>query len=218
MYLDELSVKADKNLLEFLPEDLSPEAKDLALYPNLEKVPLEDMRELMTIIIEFNKKINSFLTLLDLKMSSREKMTEMQRALVGARNFMFFRMKKDIMQEILEKTKTTNQDEITIDRPMAARHRDKGEIDVKGQFSIYGQLYRIFNQKANSNYRNPERIFKVNYRGEGSIDAGGPYNEVMSNICEELQSNYLKLFVKTPNNANNLGEHRDCWTINPAFD
>ena len=34
-------------------------------------------------------------------------------------------------------------------------------------------------------------------------------------MCNELQSEYLDLFIKTPNNKNNLGESRDKYIINP---
>ena len=34
-------------------------------------------------------------------------------------------------------------------------------------------------------------------------------------MCDELQSDYLDLFIKTPNNASNLGKLRDKYIINP---
>jgi hypothetical protein len=34
--------------------------------------------------------------------------------------------------------------------------------------------------------RNSERLYKVEFYGEGGIDAGGPYNESISIICDEL--------------------------------
>jgi hypothetical protein len=116
----------------------------------------------------------------------------------------------------MEKTKNDSRTEINIDRPKAARHRNKKEVDSEGLFSIFGQIYRAMSAVINSNYRNSERIYKVNYRGEGSIDAGGPYNESMSNMCDELMSSFLRLLVPTSNNTNNMGEHRDAWIVNPS--
>ena len=52
-------------------------------------------------------------------------------------------------------------------------------------------------------------------QGEQAIDAGGPYHETISLMCNELQSDYLDLFIKTPNNKNNLGELRDKYIVNP---
>lgn len=52
-------------------------------------------------------------------------------------------------------------------------------------------------------------------QGEGSIDAGGPYRESLTNICSEIESDNLPLLIKTANNRNNHGEFRDCWVPNP---
>ena len=49
------------------------------------------------------------------------------------------------------------------------------------------------------------QIFRVEFKGEGSIDAGGPYRETLTNICNELQSAALPLLIPTPNNKNNHG-------------
>ena len=51
--------------------------------------------------------------------------------------------------------------------------------------------------------------------GEDAIDAGGPYHEILSDICKDLESDYIELFIKTPNNKNNLGEHKDGYMLNP---
>jgi len=61
-------------------------------------------------------------------------------------------------------------------------------------------------------------VFKVNFVGEGSVDAGGPYNEVISAITEELQSKFLTLLVPTSNNTHNVGDNRDAWIVNPSAD
>lgn len=60
------------------------------------------------------------------------------------------------------------------------------------------------------------QIFKVEFKGEGSIDVGGPYRETLTNICNELQSAALPLLIPTPNNKNNHGQFRECWMVNPS--
>ena len=58
-------------------------------------------------------------------------------------------------------------------------------------------------------------IYSIDLVGEKAIDEGGPYHEIISCMCNELQSEYLDLFIKTPNNKNNLGQLRDKYIINP---
>jgi hypothetical protein len=146
----------------------------------------------------------------------KAQLTDLQRFLIGSRSFVFFDIKNKLLKAVLDKTKNDARTEINIDRPKAARHRNKKEVDREGLFSIFGQIFRAMSAVGNTSLRNSERIYKVNYRGEGSIDAGGPYNESMSNMCDELMSSFLRLLVPTSNNTNNMGEYRDAWIINPS--
>ncbi len=60
------------------------------------------------------------------------------------------------------------------------------------------------------------RCLKIEFKGEGSIDAGGPYRDAMANVCKELMSSILPLLIPTPNNKNNHGQYRECWIVNPS--
>ena len=51
--------------------------------------------------------------------------------------------------------------------------------------------------------------------GENAVDAGGPYQEVISIMCGELQSDYIDLFIKTSNNETESGLLRERYIPNP---
>ena len=89
--------------------------------------------------------------------------------------------------------------------------------DVELKETIFGQLFNYFKTYSGEEFRirKNSRFFRVDFQGEGAIDAGGPYHETISLMCNELQSDYLDLFIKTPNNKNNLGELRDKFIANP---
>lgn len=217
MYLDEYVGKvADKNIMKLTNEDINPTPEELIYYPDLEKVPLDDIRELYAILMLFNNEISKDMNLINLHIDSYDTMTELQRVFMGSRNYIFFATKISTFKELLSKTNSDSRPEITVDRPKAMRHRHRKDVDALGQFSIYGQIFRAMNNRNNNEFRNSERIFRVTYRGEAAIDAGGPYNEVISNICDELQSTFLHLLIPTPNNSHNMGENRDCWIVNSS--
>lgn len=48
--------------------------------------------------------------------------------------------------------------------------------------------------------RRPSRAWKIDFQGEGSIDAGGPYHESVSQVCTELMagSQTLPLLIPIP--------------------
>lgn len=217
MYLDEyVSKVADKDVMKLTPEDINPTPEELIYYPDLEKVPIEDIKELYQVLLIFNLEVFKNMSLINLHIESIETMTEMQRVFMGSRNYIFFNIKNQSLKEALTRTNCDVRPEIGVDRPKAMRHRQRKDVDTLGQFSILGQIYRALCNKKNNEFRNSERIFRVNYRGEASTDAGGPYNEVISNMCDELQSSFLTLLIPTPNNLHNMGENRDCWIINPS--
>ena len=90
-------------------------------------------------------------------------------------------------------------------------------IDYEINITIFGQVFHSL-RKLESKYfflNKNEKLFKVTLIGENAVDQGGPYHEIISEMCKDLQSDYLELFIKTPNNKNNLGDLRDKYIINP---
>lgn len=110
---------------------------------------------------------------------------------------------------------------VTIRRRKAAAFAETGAVDHEGVHSIFGQIMQSIkkSQSARECFRMntvDSQILKVEFKGEGSIDAGGPYRETLTNLCNEWQSPVLPLLIPTPNNKNNHGQYRECWMVNPS--
>ena len=58
------------------------------------------------------------------------------------------------------------------------------------------------------------RCYHVDFKGEGSMDYGGPFRDSLVNIARELEDNVLPILIKTPNNRNEHGSFRDCYLLN----
>ena len=114
--------------------------------------------------------------------------------------------------------------EITIDRFKASNFKDKYNEtkipDIQLNETVFGQLFQIFKDINGKEFLKDkgQKLFRVNLGAEGGIDEGGPYREILSDICNDLQSDYIELFIKTPNNKNDIGELRDKYIINPDCD
>ena len=112
---------------------------------------------------------------------------------------------------------------IKVDRYKANSFYDKynegseKKADIELTETIFGQVFHYCEKLDGSKFllNKGDRLFNVNLIGENAIDVGGPYREIISNMCAELQSNYIDLFIKTPNNENNLGLLRDKYITNP---
>ena len=60
-----------------------------------------------------------------------------------------------------------------------------------------------------SSLRLPSRAWKVRLVGEGADDAGGVFDDTITEMCNELESGTVNLFVPTPNSIAETGQYRD---------
>ena len=218
-YVDEKCSTTDKDPMSLTPDDIAPTAQELVHFSLLEKLTSDDLKSIFKLIKDLNIQVKSALPLisLDLKEGTNT-LTQLQKAFLHLRGFLFHKNKQSTLKEFIGRTNTSDQPTIEINRTRAIRQKERGLVDSQGVSSIYGQIYRLMNKYPNRSLRHSERIYRVNFLGEGSIDAGGPYNEVITNMCEELMSRYLPLFVPCPNSEHSLGENRDAWLPNPSSD
>lgn len=65
--------------------------------------------------------------------------------------------------------------------------------------------------------RLPSRAWKVKLVGEGADDAGGVFDDTITEMCEEMLSGAVPLLIPTPNTVNDTGYSRDRYLLNPAL-
>ena len=89
--------------------------------------------------------------------------------------------------------------------------------DIELDETIFGQVFNSLKKKDSKEFllEKNNRLFRVVLQNEHAADSGGPYHDVISNICEELQSDYIDILIKTPNNKNNYDLLNDKYIINP---
>ncbi|XP_061589686.1 probable E3 ubiquitin-protein ligase HERC1 isoform X2 [Cololabis saira] len=64
--------------------------------------------------------------------------------------------------------------------------------------------------------RLPSRAWKVKLVGEGADDAGGVFDDTITEMCQELQSGVVELLIHTPNSFADVGSNTDRYLLNPA--
>ena len=112
---------------------------------------------------------------------------------------------------------------IKVDRFKAKAFYDKFDennkkiSDLELKETIFGQVFQEMKNIDSKEYflETGKRLFIVALQGEHASDSGGPYHEVISNICDELQSEYIDLLIKTPNNKSNYDQLSDKFILNP---
>lgn len=82
---------------------------------------------------------------------------------------------------------------------------------------VYLQIAQQVVQLKAEDLRLPSRAWKVKLVGEGADDAGGVFDDTITEMCLELESGAVSLLVPTPNAKNESGNNRDRYLLNPAM-
>ncbi|CAH0559022.1 unnamed protein product [Brassicogethes aeneus] len=65
--------------------------------------------------------------------------------------------------------------------------------------------------------RLPSRAWKVKLVGEGADDAGGVFDDTITEVCQEITTGIVPLLIPTPNAVNDEGYNRDKYLLNPQL-
>ncbi|KAJ8985353.1 hypothetical protein NQ317_008384 [Molorchus minor] len=65
--------------------------------------------------------------------------------------------------------------------------------------------------------RLPSRAWKVKLVGEGADDAGGVFDDTITEMCQEITTGVVPLLIPTPNSLNDEGFNRDKYLLNPQL-
>ncbi|XP_068081364.1 probable E3 ubiquitin-protein ligase HERC1 [Anabrus simplex] len=82
---------------------------------------------------------------------------------------------------------------------------------------IFIQVARQVVKMKPAELRLPSRAWKVKLVGEGADDAGGVFDDTITEMCQELISGSVPLLVPTPNAVNDTGYNRDRYLLNPQL-
>eukprot|EP01121_Diplochlamys_sp_Union-15-3_P005925 TRINITY_DN1628_c0_g1_i3.p1 TRINITY_DN1628_c0_g1~~TRINITY_DN1628_c0_g1_i3.p1 ORF type:complete len:512 (+),score=59.66 TRINITY_DN1628_c0_g1_i3:105-1538(+) len=192
----------------------------------------------LSILRYLNMKLMHLLELVDFSKSKDN--WNIASSISQIRSIIFTHTKIKVFQKVLAKTQyfpTLQEDEylypqhlphIKVKRSLAATAKEKTDVLEKIKASLFGQVFVRLEREGEYNWlrlrqssvgildAGQKRAFRVTFDGEGVDDNGGPYREVFMDICAELQSNVLPLFIPSPNHEHDVGENREKFVINPT--
>lgn len=162
------------------------------------------------------------------------------------RDFWLSSVKNFICQEILNNTalvrdetpkvhieRLTKEREIMGDKRLDGSKRSKKE-SVDDRNYVFLQAYKQMAEIPPSMLRpikpkgsEPFICFEIIFKGEHVMGEAGPYRQFYSDVSAELQpsllndtdlndTKHLSLFIPSPNRANQLGDFKDKYVINPS--
>jgi len=187
---------------------------------SLKEIDLELIQLRKELLLKFNKAFSAMINYVNVQ--QRNVPGTLSNIHYERRSFSLASVINKMIDTQLNQISEGDRPEIQVNRRKAMAFADEGNIDHEGRYSIYGQILQQLKQHGPSDWSNfrkknvDGRIYRINFKGEGSIDAGGPFRDSLSNIVAEMESGLVPLLIKSPNNRNDFGSNRDCFILDPS--
>eukprot|EP00471_Norrisiella_sphaerica_P000773 CAMPEP_0184486476 /NCGR_PEP_ID=MMETSP0113_2-20130426/7955_1 /TAXON_ID=91329 /ORGANISM="Norrisiella sphaerica, Strain BC52" /LENGTH=4298 /DNA_ID=CAMNT_0026868373 /DNA_START=23 /DNA_END=12919 /DNA_ORIENTATION=- len=199
--------------------DFDPTEEELLHCKKLEEIVHLDKKHLQVRLFVLQRINNMLAPLLDtlIDLSQPNSWVTVASKVRNARNLIFWSHKQKLWKKALSATHMPSSvPSVSLDRMRAVRMKEREKVDTKGLLSVFGQTFRQLRNQDCFRVSENVRAFKVFFIGEHAIDAGGPYRAAITDMCDELQSTFLPLFIPCPNSREAIGENRDKWVPNPS--
>ena len=194
------------NFIENIPNEFIPSSISYEKYQFLSNIPTEFIQIRSEFLYQLNIFIVKILPMIDLNLSSGESfLTDRIRSI---KPYLFHQTKFELFELSIEKTLIKHSIEPLRVSFNLIKSSENNE-------TMFYQAYQQLFSKASDHFRKKSRqIWQSIYVGMHSIDQGGPYRDSITQICSDICSTKLPLFILCPNGRTNTGLNKDCWIPN----
>jgi len=194
-----------------------PLKDELIHFDKIEHMPLRALQLRFFVLQQMNSKIGTILPYVDFSLPLGY--SSLADGLKSVRNLISFSTKESLWGKALDSTVSNPVDlEVVLDRFRASNVKERGKQDSKARKTLFGQAFQQLTNRDPAMFRleKGKCAWKTVFRGENSDDYGGPYRNSLEDICSELQSSILPLFIRCPNGRENIGNNRDKYVPRPS--
>jgi N-acetylneuraminic acid mutarotase len=215
----------DDALLPLLIEqkDVVPDRKTLVVYSLLGGLEIDEVLMRLAVLRLLNGRLFKVLPLIDWSMVRQS--WSLSYVFGKLRGLVFSQMKMNLWKAALLKSMGRNQNRrqagVMLDNHKAQRARDGAdELDVLDVIdgSMFGQMFSQLRRAPAAGMRTPSQPWRVRYKSESGIDAGGLFRDSLTQVCTELQSPHIPLFIPCPNARHGVGITLDKYMPNRSCD
>jgi len=195
----------------------TPSAEELVHFDKLDSLPVQHLRFRTFFLQQLNTKISSVLPYIDFSLPSEHSV--LAHGIRQIRSILFWKTKESLWIKALDCTMVSPVDiEVELDRFKANKFKELRKVDAKARKTIFGQAFQQLNHRDPKLFRLDKNkcAWKTVFKGEFGDDYGGPYRNSIEDICAELQSEFLPLFIRCPNGRENIGSNREKWIPRPS--
>lgn len=140
------------------------------------------------------------------------------RLVLACRPYLLPELRDGSFRETVDRTSSTGEELLNLDRTVAMQCRDAGRCDAAGEVTIFGQAAKQASRWQSKIFRSQGFPFRVRYRDEPGQDSGGLFRDFLDTVADELMSEQLPVLIPTPNQLEDTGENRETFLLNAALD
>ncbi|UJR18238.1 hypothetical protein I4U23_005138 [Adineta vaga] len=207
------SQKFKKSPIEFLrtlPEESTPNSIFYQNHPSLSSIPADCVRIRAIVLYILNALIINISSFVDCSLSPGESFLTDQ--IRKAKMYIFSSKKCQLLdQSILATESGSNHENLSVyfDVLKASLSNENYEN------TMFYQAYRQLCDKAQDSFRKKDKqLWIAQYIDMHSTDIGGPYRDSITQICSDICSTRLPLFILCPNGRTHSASNQDCWIPN----
>lgn len=202
--IDKLSATSGKSFLQLAVDQV----RQAFQAPSPSAAPSSGSLALFEHLKAFSRVAQTAVPLINLSRQDKNIATTM---LLASRSFLFATVRDQMVTQILKETNSRSEHfRLTVNR-----NKSRGK-NVNIEDTVFGQTHALLHDQGSRIFKTNKRMWSVLFLGEGAEDVGGPYREHLSEMCAELCSSALPLFIPSANNAHNTGTHRESLVPNPS--
>eukprot|EP00003_Mantamonas_plastica_P022180 TRINITY_DN3724_c0_g1_i1.p1 TRINITY_DN3724_c0_g1~~TRINITY_DN3724_c0_g1_i1.p1 ORF type:complete len:662 (-),score=221.90 TRINITY_DN3724_c0_g1_i1:21-2006(-) len=211
--------EGDPSDLEDPFEDFKPSEEQLMPYRAINHLDVKELQTRLIVLQIVNDSMSSFLPLVDLTQIDQK--FSLANDFSQVRGLVFLKPKLVLWEEGMSKAVTgAYRPNIRINRQKTVKLWDQEPSDTTLKESVFGQIgLQLANEVASLRQKPDSQAWHVDFDGESSIDAGGPYRETFTQVITEIQSPHINLLIPVPNSKSNntMGQNRDKFIPNPSL-
>ena len=215
--VDLLNLLSEKENIDWMkkePADFKLTKDQIKQAPGLVGCSSAALRARFATIRQFNVLVEKMLPLIDLSLS--EYNWSLAHTYAQVSGLVLWKVKGSMWTKALNAKQGGGCGNVYFNRLRASRFAARGLCDHEAKYTMFAQLMHQVHYRGAGKLRTSGQAWSAQFRGEGSIDAGGPYRESITNVSTELQSRTLPLLVQCPNYNNDAGLNREKWVLNPT--
>ncbi|UJR06751.1 hypothetical protein I4U23_011038 [Adineta vaga] len=198
----------NQHLMTSLPMNIEDNSIHFKSYPSLWHIPIHCIQTRIKFSYALNVFIEKLLSFVDLSLPIGQSfVTDKFRS---SRSYILRTTKLQLFERALAVTALPSENNI-----LSVNFDTLQAISTITTKTMFYQGYEQLHSNAHILFRRQnERLWRAQYLGMHSTDAGGPYRDSITCICGDICSTRLSLFILCPNGRMNDGLNRDRWIPN----